>query len=136
MRSSTTPPNIRFTKQPANDHVIKSDDVVELACAGGSDDDVTLRPEWFVKPLLLDSGEAGGKERDYELFDGWARSEFVGVEKFREFFNRSLTVAVATGDGENVTVRHGDDVSFAVRCSVGRSGHVIVSEEFRFTPQG
>ena len=100
MRSSTTPPNIRFTKQPSNDQVIKSDDVIELVCAAESDGDVTLRPEWHVKPLLLDPGEAGGRERDYELFDGWARSEFVGVEEFREFFNGSLTVAVATGDGE------------------------------------
>ena len=135
MRSSTQPPDLRFTKQPSNDHVVESDDVIELFCAGKSDGDVTI--EWHVKPLLLDPGEGvrGTVERDYKLFDGWEGSEFARVEEFREFLNGSLKVAVAT-DGEKVTVKHNDDVSFAVRCSVGREGHVIESEEFRFTEQG
>jgi len=133
IRDTTKPPNLRFTKQPSVNHVTRNDGVTELMCGGESSDDVTIDPDWFVKPLLLDPGWSEGETvRDYKLFDGWAKSKFVKVERFTEFLNGSMTVAMES-DGEKVTVKHGVNVNFAIRCSIGQDDHVIMSEEFRFT---
>ena len=110
MRSSI--PNIRFTKQPSN--VTKSDDVIELVCAGESDGDVTPGAAAAV------AGCGGGGRKGLRAVRR-ARSEFV------EQFQREPDGC--RGNWVNVTV-----ITSASPSGAPLGDHVIVSEEL--TPQG